>query len=58
MLYSAWLPEPRYEESIEAEFKNYADWKFWLDPNRTAEVSWDEAATGEHDYLFATWDRE
>ena len=56
MLYFAWLPDVCYDKEIEEEFKNYADWKFWLYGNRTGEITWDEAATGEHDYVLAEWE--
>jgi hypothetical protein len=58
MLYFAWLPEQCYDEEIEEDFKNFKEWKFWLFQNRTGEITWDEAATGEHDRLWAEWERK
>ncbi|KAF4631938.1 hypothetical protein G7Y89_g6199 [Cudoniella acicularis] len=52
MLYFAWLLEVCYDEEIEEEFKNYTDWQFWLYPNRTGEVTWDEAARRERDFML------
>ncbi|KAH8691587.1 hypothetical protein BGW36DRAFT_349670 [Talaromyces proteolyticus] len=57
MLYFAWLPEQCYDEKIEEDFKNFKEWKFWLFQNRTGEITWDEAATGEYDRLYAEWEQ-
>jgi hypothetical protein len=56
MLYYSWLPEECYDEQIEEEWKAFNGWKYWLYPNRTGEVSWDEAATGEYDVLLVDWE--
>lgn len=58
MLNFAWVPEACYDEEIEEQFRNYADWGFWRFPNRTGWVSWDEAAKGEFDLLFIEWECE
>jgi hypothetical protein len=55
MLYGAWLPEACYDEETEENFRKYADWRFWLQPNRTQELSYDEVATGEYDYVLVEW---
>jgi len=55
MLYGAWLPEQCYDEETEANFKKYADWRFFLQPNRTQELSWDEVAKGEHEFVLVEW---
>ncbi|KAI9656213.1 MAG: hypothetical protein M1821_004876 [Bathelium mastoideum] len=56
LLYGAWLPEECYDEETEENFKNHTNWRFWLQPNRTEELSWDEAAKGEHDYVLVEWE--
>ncbi|ORY65440.1 uncharacterized protein BCR38DRAFT_484861 [Pseudomassariella vexata] len=56
MLYGAWLPEACYDEETEENFRKYTDWKFWLQPNRTEERSWDEVAKGEYDYVLVEWE--
>lgn len=56
MLYGAWLPEACYDEESEENFKNYTNWKIYLQPNRTEEISWDEASKGEHDYMLVEWE--
>lgn len=58
MLYGAWLPEECYDEETEENFKKYTNWRFWLQPNRTEEVSWDEVAKGEHEYVLVEWECE
>ncbi|KAI0125457.1 hypothetical protein BJ170DRAFT_724900 [Xylariales sp. AK1849] len=58
MLYGAWLPEACYDEATEENFRKYADWRFWLQPNRTEELSWDEVAKGEYDYVLVEWESE
>lgn len=58
MLYGAWLPEDCYDEETEENFKKYTNWRFWLQPNRTEEVSWDEVAKGEHEYVLVEWECE
>jgi hypothetical protein len=54
----AWLPEACFDEEMEEEFRTYTDWEFWLFPNKTIPVSWDEAAKGEFDLLFIEWECE
>lgn len=56
MLYGAWLPEECYDEETEERFKHYTNWRFWLQPNRTQEVSWDEVARGEFEYVLVEWE--
>ncbi|KAI9712454.1 MAG: hypothetical protein M1820_001667 [Bogoriella megaspora] len=56
LLYGAWLPEQCFDEETEERFKNHTDWKFYLQPDRTEELSWDEAATGEYDYVLVEWE--
>lgn len=58
MLYGAWLPEECYDEETEENFKKYTNWRFWLQANRTEEVSWDEVAKGEHEYVLVEWECE
>ncbi|KAG8158011.1 hypothetical protein KVR01_012283 [Diaporthe batatas] len=58
MLYGAWLPEDCYDEETEENFKKYTNWRFWLQANRTEEVSWDEVAKGEHEYVLVEWECE
>lgn len=58
MLYGAWLPEECYDEETEERFKHYTNWRFWLQPNRTQEVSWDEVARGEFEYVLVEWECE
>lgn len=58
MLYGAWLPEACYDEETEERFRRYADWRFWLQPNRTQELSWDEVARGENEYVLVEWECE
>lgn len=54
----AWLPEACFDEKMEEEFRTYTNWEFWSFPNKTAPVTWDEAAKGEHDLLFIEWECE
>ena len=56
MLYGAWLHESCYDEETEQRFKEYTNWRFWLQPNRTEEVSWDEVAKGEYEYVLVEWE--
>ena len=56
LLYGAWLPESCYDEETEENFRKHRDWRFWLQPNRTEELSWDEVAKGEHDYVLVEWE--
>lgn len=58
MLYGAWLPEACYDEETEENFKKHTNWRFWLQPNRTEELSWDEVAKGEHEYVLVEWQCE
>lgn len=58
MVNQAWLPDECFDEELEEEYKSENRWRFWLHPNRTSEVSWDEAAKGEHDYLLIEWERK
>ena len=58
MLYGAWLPEQCYDEETEQNFKKYTDWRFWLQPNRTEELSWDEVEKGEHEFVLVEWQCE
>jgi hypothetical protein len=56
MLYGAWLPEECYDEESEENFRKHTEWKFWLQPNRTEELTWDEVSKGEHDYVLVEWE--
>lgn len=58
MLYGAWLPEECYDEETEENFKKYTNWRFYMQPNRTEEVSWDEVAKGEHEWVLVEWECE
>lgn len=58
MLYGAWLPEECYDEETEENFKKWTDWRFYKQPNRTEEVSWDEVAKGEHEWVLVEWECE
>ncbi|KAK3318881.1 hypothetical protein B0H66DRAFT_252085 [Apodospora peruviana] len=56
MLYGSWLPDECWDDESETRFKNAGHWKFWLQPNRTEELSWDEVAKGEHEYVLVEWE--
>jgi hypothetical protein len=56
MLYGAWLPNECYDEESEENFRKHTEWKFWLQPNRTEELTWDEVSKGEHDYVLVEWE--
>jgi len=58
MVNQAWVPNECFDEELEAEYQAEKRWRFWLQPNRTGEVSWEEAAKGEHDYLLIEWERK
>ncbi|KAK5942583.1 hypothetical protein PMZ80_005148 [Knufia obscura] len=58
MVNSAWLPEECYDEETEKQFKEIKEWEFWIMPNKTGFVTWEEAATGDFDLLWAEWDRK
>ncbi|KAK5659326.1 hypothetical protein OQA88_1419 [Cercophora sp. LCS_1] len=55
VLYGAWLPQQCWDDESEERFKAYDDWKFYLQPNRTEPLTWDQVAEGEHDYVLVEW---
>ncbi|KAH8892932.1 hypothetical protein GQ53DRAFT_861222 [Thozetella sp. PMI_491] len=56
VLYGAWLPEECYDEETEERFRKHTNWRFWGQPNRTEEISWDEYAKGEYEYVLVEWE--
>ena len=56
MLYGSWLPDECWDEETEVNFKKVKDWRFWLQANRTEELSWEEVARGEHEYVLVEWE--
>ncbi|ETS84644.1 hypothetical protein PFICI_02669 [Pestalotiopsis fici W106-1] len=56
LLYGAWLHPQCYDEETEENFRKYTNWRFWLQPNRTQEVTIEEASKGEHDFLLVEWE--
>ncbi|KAK4227768.1 hypothetical protein QBC38DRAFT_476945 [Podospora fimiseda] len=55
VLYGAWLPEQCWDDETEERFKAYDDWKFYLQPNRTEELTWDQVAQGDQPYYLVEW---
>jgi len=41
VLYGAWLPQECWDDETEERFRSFTDWKFYLQPNRTQEITWD-----------------
>ena len=58
VLYGAWLPQQCWDDETEERFRAYDDWRFHLQPNRTEELTWDQVAEGEHDYVLVEWQCE
>ncbi|KAK3994201.1 hypothetical protein QBC44DRAFT_379556 [Cladorrhinum sp. PSN332] len=55
VLYGAWLPQQCWDDESEERFKAYDDWKFYLKPNRTEPLTWDQVAEGDHEYYLVEW---
>jgi hypothetical protein len=58
MVDSAWLPNECYDGETEERFQQAKNWEFWRHPNKTGLITWEEAAEGEFDLMWAEWDRK
>lgn len=56
MVEMAWVPKECYDPELEEELRAIRDWQFFRFMNRTGEISWDDARTGDFEFLIADWD--
>jgi hypothetical protein len=56
MVEIAWVPEECYDRELEEELRAIKEWKFYRFLNWTGEMSWEEAQTGDFEFLVADWD--
>ncbi len=56
MLEMAWLPSECYDPELEEELRAIKEWKFYHSMSLIDALTWDEAKTGEYDYLLSNWE--
>lgn len=51
-----WLPDNCYDAELSEDFENISSWEWFLDPNKSQPVAYDEVMKGELTGLYVSWE--